>query len=152
MAESGPCGAPGRCGGTWRQGAPSSASVSLTQKRNPTTRTTLELEPAFCFMRMLAGPSGLTGFGPRIRFALTPALLARGPDGSFRPAYSRFAGTLGGIAVYSAWQGHPITTRHVALELTWAMSSSFQDALLTEFSPDLRRLSRRLTPARLRKF
>jgi hypothetical protein len=118
-----------------------------------TTRTTLELAfGAALHEDARRRPSGLSGFGPRLRFALTHALLARGPDGAFRPAYSRFAGTLGGIAVYSAWDGRPITTRRVAIGFSWALTSSFQDALLTEFSPDLRRIGRRLAPPRLRRF
>ena len=118
-----------------------------------TARTTMELGAGALLQEDIRRrPSGLTGFGPRLRFALTHALLARGPDGKFRPAYSRFAGTLGGVAVSSTWDGRPLTMRTFALGWTWAATSSFQDAVLTEFGPDLRRIGRRLTPARFRKF
>jgi len=118
-----------------------------------TARTTMELGAGALLREDIRRrPSGLTGVVPRLRFALTHALLARGPDGNLRPAYSRFAGTLGGIAVSSTWNGRPLTTRAFAIGWGWEATSSFQDAVLTEFGPDIRRIGRRLTPAPFRRF
>jgi hypothetical protein len=85
-----------------------------------------------------------------VSFALLHAPLATGPDGEWRPAYSRFAGTFGGAVVSSAWSGRPITAPRVFEGFGWSLSSYFQDALWAEFGPDVKRFSQRLTN-RLRK-
>jgi len=95
-------------------------------------------------------PSGLPGFRQRIVFALVHAPLAKGPDGEWRPAYSRFAGTLGAVAVEDAWRGHPLSTRCIATSFAWSASSYFQDALYAEFEPDMKRIGRRIWQNRIR--
>jgi hypothetical protein len=84
-------------------------------------------------------PSGLSGTRQRIVFALLHAPLAKGPEGQWRPAYSRFIGTMGAVTVSRAWDGRPITAGRLAHSFGWASTSYFQDALLTEFEPDLKR-------------
>src|SRR5215471_1475763 len=54
-------------------------------------------------------PSEMKGFRRRFLYAVEHAALAQGPDGTWRPAYSRFAGTFAGIAVSAAWRGRPLT-------------------------------------------
>jgi hypothetical protein len=71
------------------------------------------------------------------------APLAKGPDGEWRPAYSRFAGTLGGVTVSSAWRGRPLTASRLYEGFGWSATSYFQDALWTEFEPDMKRTARR---------
>jgi len=85
-------------------------------------------------------PSGRTGIRRRATFALLHAPLARGADGSWEPAYGRFAGTAGAVVVSSAWRGKPITAERMGEALGWSFTSYFQDALMAEFEPDLRRV------------
>ena len=88
-------------------------------------------------------PSEMTGFRRRFIYAVEHAALAQGADGTWRPAYSRYAGTFAGIAVSAAWRGRPLTGQRVMDGYTWAATSYFQDALLTEFEPDLKRAAAR---------
>ena len=108
-----------------------------------TTRTSIELVAGELFREDIRRrPSGLTGFRRRAVYALLHAPLARSADGEWRPAYSRFAGTLGGIAVWSAWDGRPMTTGRLATHFAWSATSYFQDSLFTEFEPDMKRLAK----------
>ncbi len=85
-------------------------------------------------------PSGQTGFRRRFAYALIHAPLA---DGSWGPAYSRYAGSLGGAMVGSAWCGRPITAGRLSEQVGWSFTAYFQDALWTEFEPDVKRMARR---------
>jgi hypothetical protein len=96
-------------------------------------------------------PSGLTGVWRRVWFAVEHAPLARGPDGDWRPAYSRFAGTLGGIAVWSAWEGKPITTARLSERFGMSATTYFQDALFAEFQPDMKRFGERFFREHVRR-
>jgi hypothetical protein len=108
-----------------------------------TTRNTLELAAGELLGEDIRRrPSGLTGLRRRAVFALLHAPLARDSNGDWRPAYSRFAGTLSAVVVSRAWDGRPITAGSLAQSFGWTASSYFQDALFTEFEPDLRRLGR----------
>src|SRR6266498_2600093 len=70
------------------------------------TRTSIELGAGALLREDIRRrPSGLTGFMPRAHFALTHALVARGRDGEWELAYSRFAGTFGAITVSTDWHG-----------------------------------------------
>jgi hypothetical protein len=109
-----------------------------------TARTTMELAAgALLHEDLRRRPSNLSGFRQRLSYALLHAPLATGPDGEWRPAYSRFAGTLGAVAVTSAWDGRPLTTGHLAKGFGFTATSYFQDALWTEFEPDLKRMGHR---------
>jgi hypothetical protein len=115
-----------------------------------TARTTIELGMgALLHEDIRRRPSGLTGFHRRVAFAILHAPLARGGDGEWRPAYSRFVGTLGGVAVSSAWHGRSMSASHLSGNFGWSATAYFQDALLAEFEPDLLRLGRRLIGRRL---
>ena len=106
-----------------------------------TARTTIEFGVgALLHEDLRRRPSGLTGFGPRLSYALLHAPLARGPNGEWRPAYSRFAGTIGGLAVSSAWDGRPLTAGRLSESFGVSATSYFQDAVWTEFEPDLKRM------------
>jgi hypothetical protein len=110
-----------------------------------TSRTTIELGMgALLHEDLRRRPSGLPGFRQRVVYALWHAPLAKGPDGEWRPAYSRFAGTFGGIAVSSAWHGRPLTAPRMFERFGWSATNYFQDALWTEFEPDMKRMARRL--------
>src|SRR5258708_3017835 len=106
-----------------------------------TARTTVELGAGALLREDIRRrPSGLTGIRPRVVYALLHAPLARGPEGAWRPAYSRFAGTLGGIAISSAWEGKPLTAPRLFEGLGWSATSYLPDALWTEFEPDMKRM------------
>jgi len=109
-----------------------------------TARTTIELGAgALLHEDIRRQPSGLKGFVPRVKYALIHAPLAKGPDGEWRPAYSRFAGTIGGAAVSIAWRGHPVSADRMLEDFGWSFTSYFEDSLLNEFEPDIRKAVRR---------
>jgi len=125
------CGRPPYC-------FPHEIGGALTRR---TARTTMELAAgALLHEDLRRRPSNLSGFRQRISYALLHAPLAIGPDGEWRPAYSRFAGTLGAVAVTSAWDGRPLTAGHLGKGFGFTATSYFQDALMTEFGPDLKRM------------
>jgi hypothetical protein len=106
-----------------------------------TARTTMELAAgALLHEDLRRRPSNLPGFRRRLSYALLHAPLARDRDGDWRPAYSRFAGTLGAVAVTSAWEGRPLTAANLSEHFGLTATSYFQDALMTEFGPDLKRM------------
>jgi hypothetical protein len=128
------CGRPPYC-------FPHEIGGALTRR---TARTTLELGAgALLHEDLRRRPSNLTGFHRRVSYALLHAPLARDRDGEWRPAYSRFAGTLGAVAVTTAWNGRPLTAGRLSEGFGWTVTSYFQDALWTEFEPDLKRMGRR---------
>jgi hypothetical protein len=55
-------------------------------------------------------PSGATGFGPRLKYALTSTVLARSRDGSRHVSASAISGFVGGAFISRAWQ--PPSTAH----------------------------------------
>jgi hypothetical protein len=125
------CGRPPYC-------FPHEIGGALTRR---TARTTMELGAgALLHEDLRRRPSDLSGFRQRVSYALLHAPLARDRDGDWRPAYSRFAGTLGAEAVTSAWNGRPLTAGRLSEGFGWTVSSYFQDALWTEFEPDLKRI------------
>jgi hypothetical protein len=135
------CGRPPYC-------FPHEIGGALTRR---TTRTTIEFGVgALLHEDLRRRPSNLPGFRQRVSYALLHAPLAIGPDGEWRPAYSRYAGTFGSFAVYSAWDGRPITAPRLFEGFGWSSSSYFQDALWTEFGPDVKRLAHRFS-GRLRR-
>ena len=110
-----------------------------------TARTTIELGMgALLHEDLHRSPSGLPGFRRRFLYALSHAPLAKGRDGEWRPAYGRFAGTLGGVAVSSVWRGRPLTAPRLFEDFGWSATFYFQDALWSEFEPDVWRTSRRI--------
>ena len=127
------CGRPPYC-------FPHEIGGALTRR---TARTTMELAAgALLHEDLRRQPSNLSGFRQRVSYALLHAPLARGRNGEWEPAYSRFAGTLGAVAVTTAWQGRPLTAGHLARGFGFTATSYFQDALWTEFEPDLKRMGR----------
>jgi len=109
-----------------------------------TARTTIELGfGALLHEDLRRRPSGLTGFRHRMSYALLHAPLATGPEGQWRPAYSRLAGTFGAVAVSSAWNGRPLSVPRLFEGFGWSATDYLQDALWTEFEPDIRRIAHR---------
>jgi hypothetical protein len=135
------CGRPPYC-------FPHEIGGALTRR---TARTTIEFGlGALLHEDLRRRPSNLRGFRERLTWALLHAPLAIGPDGDWRPAYSRYAGTFGALAATSAWKGRPITAPGLLEGFAWTSTSYFQDALWTEFGPDVKRSAIRFSK-RLRK-
>ena len=88
-------------------------------------------------------PSGVSGIRKRITYALVHAPLARDRDGEWRPAFSRFTGSLAGAVVSDAWRGKPIQLERLGEHMGWSLSTYFEDALWNEFEPDVKRAARR---------
>lgn len=97
-------------------------------------------------------PSNLTGFRERLKFALLHAALARGPDGEWQPAYSRFLGTFAADTVDSAWRGRPLTSERLFGRFGISTTTYFQDAVWTEFKPDITRFARRVAGKHFSRF
>jgi hypothetical protein len=129
------CGRPPYC-------FPHEIGKALTRR---TARTTMELGVgALLHEDLRRRPSNLSGFRQRLSYALLHAPLAKGPNGEWRPAYSRFAGSIGAVAVSTAWDGRPLTAARLSQGFGFTTTSYLQDALWTEFEPDLKHLAHRL--------
>jgi len=125
------CGRPPYC-------FPHEIGGALTRR---TARTTMELAAGALLNEDLRRrPSNLPGFRRRLSYALLHAPLAIGPDGEWRPAYSRFVGTVGAVVVSSAWNGRPLTAERISYAVGCMATTYFQNALWTEFEPDLKRM------------
>lgn len=92
-------------------------------------------------------PSGMTGFGRRLRFALLQSVLAA--DGGF--AYSRLAGNAGAVLVSSNWYPGGFTGRRAVEGIAFGFLGQLENSLLTEFSPDLKTMGRRFSRGLLRR-
>jgi hypothetical protein len=84
------------------------------------------------------------GFVKRVRFAATSTLLARHADGNRGFAYSRLAATTGGILISSSWYPCRRSPHYYAEQVGYAYLDHLQNSLLTEFSPDMIRLGKRV--------
>ena len=107
-----------------------------------TTRTTIELGVgALLHEDVRRSPSNQLGFRRRFVYAVVHASLANGTN---HPAYARFAGTLGGAAVSSAWRDRPISADRMAEGFGWSLVADVEDSLWTEFEPDVKRVGKRI--------
>jgi hypothetical protein len=84
--------------------------------------------------------SELHGIRRRVRYATSAAFTARMPDGSSRPAYSRFGAVAGAVLVSSQWHPRPASASDLALDIGFSIIGRVPDNLLDEFSPDMRRV------------
>ena len=82
-------------------------------------------------------------FRGRVWNALRASVTARMPDGTKRPAYTRFvAGVVVSVSA-SHWTRQPIQPGPVLQSLAWSTIGQVQTNLLDEFGPDLRRIGMR---------
>ena len=87
------------------------------------------------------GPAPLHG---RVWNAVRSAFLARMPNGTARPAYTRFtAATLVDVST-AHWIGKRLEPSWVAQALAWGTLDQIESNLLDELGPDLRRIGRRV--------
>ena len=97
-------------------------------------------------------PSHKAGLASRLSFAASNAVLARHDSGSRGFSYARLAAAVGGTVLSSAWRPCRISPAHYANEISSFYLSSLQNSLLTEFTPDLLRLGKRVHAATLGKY
>ena len=89
-------------------------------------------------------PSLRKGFLPRLRYAMAHAFLDSGPGGGIEPAYARFAGIATGALIAPAWHQRSLSGPGFFEDFTFGTLGQIQNSLLSEFSPDLRMLGRKL--------
>jgi hypothetical protein len=96
-------------------------------------------------------PSQRKGFLPRVRYAVAHAFLDSGPGGRYEPAYARFAGIATSALIAPAWHQRSLSVPDFFEDFTFGALGQMQNSLLSEFSPDLRRLGRTMRQKVLRK-
>jgi hypothetical protein len=98
-------------------------------------------------------PSGLTGFLPRAKYALTHTYLAYGSSGKLEPSYGKFAGIMVSSAIEPTWRGrgHGLSGSVVAQSIGFRLLNIGPDRLLSEFDSDLTRLRKRFLGRYLRR-
>ena len=83
-------------------------------------------------------PSGQSGFGPRLKYAIASTLLARRDDGGRRLSFSRIGGTAGAAFVSRRWQPHSTnTTGDAATSFGISMGSQAGMNVAREFLSDV---------------
>jgi hypothetical protein len=85
-----------------------------------------------------AGSRSIRG---RVWNAFRASVVAKMPDGSERPAYTRFFASATTELTTAHWVGQPIRTQWVFQSVGWSVLDQAETNLLDEFSPDLRRIA-----------
>src|SRR6516164_239791 len=76
--------------------------------------------------------------------ALRASVVAQMPDGTERPAYTRFFASATTELATAHWVGQPIRTKWVFQSVGWSVLDQAETNLVDEFSPDVRRIATRL--------
>jgi hypothetical protein len=80
----------------------------------------------------------------RVWRAVRSSVTAQMPDGTLRPAYSRFfAGTLTNVST-AHWTRQQVRPEWLAKSLAWGTLDQMQTNMMDEFGPDLRRIGMRV--------
>jgi hypothetical protein len=80
----------------------------------------------------------------RVWHAVRSSVTAQMPDGTSRPAYTRFfAGAVTGVATGN-WTRDPIRPARLGQSLAWSALDQVQTNMMTEFGPDMRRFGMRV--------
>jgi hypothetical protein len=88
-----------------------------------------------------AGSRSISG---RVWNAFRTSVVAKMPDGTERPAYTRFFASATTELSTAHWVGQPIRTQWVFQSVGWSVLDQAETNLMDEFSPDLRRIAVRL--------
>jgi hypothetical protein len=80
-------------------------------------------------------------FQGRVWHAVRASVVARMPDGTERPAYSRFFASATTELTTAHWVGQPIRTGWLFRSVGWSALDQAQTNLLDEFGPDIRRIA-----------
>lgn len=84
------------------------------------------------------------GFLPRLKYASAHAFIALGPENKPEPAYARFAGIAGSALIEPAWRGTPLSASCLGRQIGFRLLDQVQNSVLTEFSPDLKKLGKKI--------
>jgi hypothetical protein len=87
----------------------------------------------------------------RIKYASAHAFLAVGPENRTEPAYARFAGMTGTALIEPVWQGRTLSASCFGETIGFRLLDQVQNNLLIEFSPDLKKLGKRMLGNRAQK-
>jgi hypothetical protein len=79
-----------------------------------------------------------------MRYATAHAFLDSVPGGKFGPAYARFAAITSGALIAPSWHQRSLSASGFFEDLTFGMLGQLQNSLLSEFSPDLQKLGRKV--------
>jgi hypothetical protein len=80
----------------------------------------------------------------RVWRAVRSSVTAQMPDGTLRPAYSRFfAGTITNVSTAN-WTRQRVRPEWLARSLAWGSLDQIQTNMMDEFGPDLRRIGMRV--------
>jgi hypothetical protein len=88
-----------------------------------------------------AGSRSIRG---RVWNVFRASVVAKMPDGTERPAYTRFFASATTELSTAHWVGQPIRTRWEFQSVGWSVLDQAETNLMDEFSPDLRRIAIRL--------
>jgi hypothetical protein len=89
-------------------------------------------------------PSRRIGFVPRLKYATAHAFLAYGPSNQVEPGYARFVGITGVALIEPTWHPAGLTGASFGKNVGLRSLDQVEQSMLTEFGPDLKRLSQRL--------
>ncbi len=95
--------------------------------------------------------SHLDGFVPRLKFAVTHAFTAYGPDNRVEPAYGRFAGIAAVAVIEPSWRPGGWSTSRFGHNASSRALDLLQASVLNEFSPDMKRFGLRVRKRVLKK-
>ena len=80
----------------------------------------------------------------RLKYAIERAFLAYGPDNRIEPGYARFIGITGAALIEPNWHAGGLTGARFGKDAGFRTLDQLEQSLLTEFSPDLKRLAQRV--------
>ncbi len=80
----------------------------------------------------------------RVWNAMISSVSAQMPDGSSRPAYTRFAAVTVTSVATGNWTRDPIRPARLGRTLAWSTLDQVQTNMIAEFGPDLRRFGTRV--------
>jgi hypothetical protein len=89
-------------------------------------------------------PSQSNLFRGRVWNALQASVTARMPDGTKRPAYTRFFAAAVASVSTAHWTGQRVQPRWLLRSVGWSAVDQMQTNLLDEFGPDLRRMGKHI--------
>jgi hypothetical protein len=87
--------------------------------------------------------------GGRVWNAVRRSMVSQMPDGTTRPAYTRFFASATAELTTAHWTGQPIQTRWFFQSLGWSALDQVETNLLDEFGADIRRVAGQLRDAAL---
>jgi hypothetical protein len=86
-------------------------------------------------------PSPDQRFGSRVKYVVKSTFTAPHKDGSWHPAYARFAGNVGNNFLSNTWRANSeASARDGAIRCIWGVTNRMAGQAFAEFWPDVRKL------------